>query len=79
MRQEEQSLDDTNVEDTVASLTAQACDVSCSGGWSRESKVQGLPKLQSEFKACSGNLVKPCLSLKSANRMGIQFSGRTLV
>ena len=79
MRQEEQSLADTNVEDTVASLIAQACDASCSGGWSRESKVQGLPKLQSEFKACLGNLVKPCLNLKSAKWMGIHFRGRTLV
>lgn len=42
------------------------------------SKAQGLPELQSEFKASMGNLVKPCLKFKSTRWMEIQFSGRIL-
>lgn len=44
----------------------------------RGSKVQGLPGLQSKFKASLGNLVKPCLKFKSTKWMEIQFSGRPL-
>lgn len=33
-----------------------------------ESRIQGQPVLWSEFKASSGNLVIPCLKMKSKTR-----------
>lgn len=38
-----------------------------------ESKVQGLPGLQSKFKACLGSLVRLCLKTKCTKRAEYRF------
>ena len=39
--------------------------LSYSGGWTKGSCVQDLPRLQSAFKARMSNLVKACLKIKN--------------